>query len=112
MKQIVYALSDSSGETATIFSRSMIAQFPMLEIEQKRFSFIQNLQTLKEIFHQAKKDQAIVFYTLNNPEYDQMVKEITQSQQILAFDILNPYLKKSKLIPIRKLPAKLGQLVN
>ena len=108
MKQIVYALSDSSGETTTIFSRSMIAQFPMLEIEQKRFSFIQNLQTLKEIFHQAKKDQAIVFYTLNNPEYDQMVKEITQSQQILAFDILNPYLKKIEAYTHQKASREIG----
>ncbi|AXX64430.1 MAG: kinase/pyrophosphorylase [Lactobacillus sp.] len=108
MKQIIYAISDSSGETATIFSRSMIAQFPMLEVEQKRFSFINSAQTLQEIFTQAKKDHAIIFYTLNNPEYDQIVKKLTQEHQVLAFDILNPYLKRIEAFTHQQASHEIG----
>ncbi|WP_228765681.1 pyruvate, water dikinase regulatory protein [Bombilactobacillus apium] len=94
MKQAVYAISDSSGETSAGFSRSMMAQFPEIEIKQRRFGFVQTTAELNHILQQAVVEDAILFYTLSHRELDEIVKDFTHRNNLLAFDILNPYLDR------------------
>lgn len=108
MKQVIYAMSDSSGETSAGFARSMLAQFPTIEIQLKRFAFVKNVAEAQQILQQALTDQAIIFYTLTHREFDDLVKKFTWEHNILAFDILNPYLDKLEAYTHQKASHEIG----
>ncbi|UQS81534.1 kinase/pyrophosphorylase [Bombilactobacillus folatiphilus] len=108
MKQIVYTISDSSGETATNFARSMMAQFNEIDTTQKRYSFIKDIDQLTRILQHAQQDQALVFYTLSNPEFDQIVKNFDHDKHMLCFDILSPYLTMIEAFTGQKASHEIG----
>ncbi|UQS83538.1 pyruvate, water dikinase regulatory protein [Bombilactobacillus thymidiniphilus] len=108
MKQIIYAISDSSGETANNFARSMLAQFSDIQTIQKRFSFVQDTNEIHKIMQSAQSESAIIFYTLNNKTLDDAMQDYASDTSILLFDVLNPYVKDIETFTKKKATHVIG----
>ena len=63
---ILYAISDSIRETAQQVAKAAISQFDIREetYDIKRFPYVSNKDILLEILENAKKENAIIVYTL------------------------------------------------
>ena len=111
---IIYAISDSVGETAQQVAKAAISQFSINDnYEIRRFPYVVDKKFLMEILNSGKNEGAIILYTLVNEELSNLTKEYCQSQELSNIDLMSPILreisnkinKKPKMEPgtIRKL---------
>jgi Uncharacterized protein conserved in bacteria len=74
----IFVISDSSGETALTVAQTAVSQFPSVHVSYQRFPFIQTDSILEGILNLAKKQKAMLFHTLVNPQLSQHVREFAQ----------------------------------
>lgn len=107
MKLSLYVVSDSLGETGEQVVKAALSQFHVENYEINRFSYVLNIDFLHEILAQASlEEQAILIYTLVNPEFIEYVKNYTKDSKLMAVDLLSPLINSIKdvtdLSPIRE----------
>ena len=111
---IIYAISDSVGETAQQVAKAAISQFSINDnYEIRRFPYVVDKKFLMEILNSGKNEGAIILYTLVNEELSNLTKVYCQSKELSNIDLMSPILreisnkinKKPKMEPgtIRKL---------
>lgn len=102
---IIYAVSDSIGETAQQVAKAAISQFGLKseEYDVRRYPFVSNKELLIELLNSAKKDKAIFIYTLVDPALSKVAKEFCEKEGIfkvdLMTDILNMLSEKTNRSP-------------
>ena len=79
----LFIVSDSVGETAELVAKAAASQFGQgLEtVVMKRFSHIEDETQLNEIVYLAKKQDAIIVYTLVKSEMRKRLKEECQESR-------------------------------
>ena len=63
-----FIISDSAGETASKLAQATMAQYPTVEFEIFRRTFITTKEALIKALTDAKKCDAIILHTLINEE--------------------------------------------
>ncbi|MDT6980509.1 pyruvate, water dikinase regulatory protein [Levilactobacillus zymae] len=86
----IFVISDSSGETALTVAQTAVSQFPSVHVSYQRFPFIQTDSILEGILNLAKKQKAMLFHTLVNPQLSQHVREFAQTNHLQHFDCIQP----------------------
>ncbi|MGL5327915.1 MAG: pyruvate, water dikinase regulatory protein [Peptostreptococcaceae bacterium] len=104
---IIYAISDSVGETAQQVAKAAISQFSMNEnYEIRRFPYVADKKFLMEILNGAKNEDAIIVYTLVNEELSIMTKEYCEKEGLSNIDLMSQILiemtKKTNKKPKRE----------
>lgn len=91
---IIYAVSDSIGETAQQVAKAAISQFGLKQEEYdiRRYPFVCNKEILLELLNSAKEDNAIFIYTLVEPNLSKIAKEFCEREGILKIDLLTDIL--------------------
>ncbi|MCK8624057.1 pyruvate, water dikinase regulatory protein [Apilactobacillus xinyiensis] len=87
-KLIVFAVSDSSGETAMQVAKTACSQFKNIEIEYERYPFITTDSILNGILNLAEKKKAIIFHTLVDTKLSNRVVEFTKTKGLRNFDCI------------------------
>ncbi|MGL5693070.1 MAG: pyruvate, water dikinase regulatory protein [Peptostreptococcaceae bacterium] len=111
---IIYAISDSVGETAQQVAKAAISQFSMNgNYEVRRFPYVIDKKFLMEILNSAKNENAIIVYTLVGEDLAVLTKEYCEKEGLSNIDLMSEILteisnkiaKKPKREPglIRKL---------
>ena len=90
----LFILSDHTGKTAETVIDSVIVQFEVENIELKRFSDIADIDELENIVNKAKKEGAVIAYTLVSPELCDYLEKETSMYDIPTIDILEPFLTR------------------
>ena len=87
---LIYAVSDSIGETAQQVSRAAISQFGLSEDEYdiRRHPFVNTEEALIELLESAKRCNAMFVYTLVNPKLAKMASDYCEENGILKIDLL------------------------
>ena len=94
-KLMIYAISDSIGETARNMIKAAMSQFYGRDpYEIKRFPFVTEKEMLLDILENAKKDNAIVVYTLVEDEMCDVIREFSEREGISSIDLMSDMLKK------------------
>ncbi len=95
MKSIkMFVVSDSVGETAELVAKAAASQFPnTVSIAIKRFSNIEDETQIKEIVQLAKREKAIIVYTLVRSEIKEVLDEWASTLQVEALDLMGPLLQ-------------------
>ncbi len=88
----IYAVSDSVGETAEQLARAVMRQFDVAEYSVKRFSFINDKETIDNIIERAKEEEAFIVYTLVVEELRDYMEDQADRNDIGSVDILTPVL--------------------
>ena len=94
-KLMIYAISDSIGETARNMIKAAMSQFYGRDpYEIKRFPFVTEKGMLLDILENAKKENAIVVYTLVEDEMCEIITEFSEREGISSIDLMSDMLKK------------------
>ncbi|EOT44164.1 pyruvate, water dikinase regulatory protein [Enterococcus columbae] len=89
-KIIIFVISDSAGETASKLAQATMAQYPTVDFEVYRRTFIQDKDALMQALTDAKKLDAMVIYTIINAELVALTEDFCEQAQIYSFNVLTP----------------------
>lgn len=88
---IFYLVSDSVGETAQKVLTATITQFPSVRVKEiKRFPFIESVEILEGILHEALSEQAILVITVVNQELVTTATKFCEETGLAYVDYMSP----------------------
>lgn len=90
---IIYALSDSLGETAERVARAAASQYNQEEFNIIRVPYIRTEDQIDEIVRQAERDEAMICYTIISPVLRRKLKALTRLANVVVVDIIGPMLE-------------------
>ena len=87
---MVFIVSDSVGETAEVVIKAVASQFEGYEVEIRKFPYIEDESTIKEVVLAAKESRAIIALTLVIPRLKDYLKQFAKTQGVTVIDIMSP----------------------
>lgn len=87
---VIYIISDSIGETGEQVAKAGISQFNLEEYEIRRFPFITEKRQIEEIIAEAKKEHAVILFTIVVEELKNALIEEATLHGIPYVDIMSP----------------------
>lgn len=89
-EHVIYAVSDSTGETAEQAVRAAVAQFPTDDPAQIRtFGHVRDVEAVRNIVLLAMSRGALVVYTLVDPDQRAAMRRLAQEHGVTAIDLLS-----------------------
>lgn len=108
-KPIIYLISDSLGETAEQVIKVALLQFINdQEYDLVRVPYVKDLNRLKQVLTNAARDNALVGYTLVDPNLRQYVMQKSVEMKLESIDIIGPMLDAMERLFERKPQLKPG----
>lgn len=93
IQPLAYVLSDSVGETAELVVKAGLSQFNNGKYTIKRIPHVQSKETIDQALQIAKKNNAIIGFTLVNPLMRSYLNAQALEHDIPAIDIMGPVMK-------------------
>ena len=93
MRKIIYAISDSIGETAQMVAVASAGQFAANEFEIIRVPYIKTTEQIVEIVKEASENNSVICHTLVSPQLSSALGEEAQKYNIPAIDIMGAMIK-------------------
>lgn len=90
---VIYAVSDSVGETAESVIRATISQFVGEKFEQVRVPYVRDREQIDQIMDEAAEYNAIICYTIVSPELREHIVDKAVEKDLQIVDVLGPMLK-------------------
>ena len=91
-KPIIYACSDSLGETAERVARAAASQYDKQEFNIIRVPYIRSEQQIEELVCKAEANKAMICYTIISPSLCRKLRELTKTANVTVVDIIGPML--------------------
>lgn len=91
---LIYIISDSSGFSARSIVNGAMSQFPDIDFSSHVFTFIQERDILLNIVEKAQQNDALICYTLAEPQMREDLIDYCESLGVHQLDLLNPLLKE------------------
>ena len=91
-EKIIYAISDSLGETAEAVARATASQYDKEQIEIVRIPYIEDKAQIDEIIRDAKNGNHVICHTIVSLELRNYLHEKAAENNIPAVDIMGPVL--------------------
>ena len=79
-----FVISDSAGETATKLAQATMAQYPSVEFNLFRRTFVTDKEALQQALEDALEEKALVLHTLINQELIEMTRDFCQKMTYLV----------------------------
>jgi len=98
----IYVLTGGVGSSGEQLVRTVLAQFPEVDIPVKIFSKLSNSNQVEQIIQDAASVGAIVSHTFVDPELRKIVKKVTHENGLAAHDLVGPLMDE--------LAKRLGQV--
>lgn len=91
-KKIIYLVGEGTGETITRIARASLAQFNRENVEVKKFFMVTDEQYILRIIKQAADDDALVAFSIVQPNLrDVLIKE-AERKGIKAIDVIGDFI--------------------
>lgn len=87
----VYLISDSTGETASQITSTIIQQYTN-DYKILKFPFIDNTEKLTQCLAEITGEQVVVVASVANPELTQIIKDWGNRKQIAVIDLISSVL--------------------
>ena len=85
-RPIVYACSDSLGETAERVARAAASQYNQEEFNIVRVPYIRSEQQIEDIVKKAEENHAMICYTIISPVLRRKLKTLTANSDVTVVD--------------------------
>ncbi len=92
-EQIIYACSDSVGETAEAVVNAAVRQFDRTHIRIKRIGNIKHEDEIRAIMEEVASKKGFIAYTLVQPELREMMKQESIRLGVRTVDIMGPMIQ-------------------
>ncbi|MEA5091392.1 MAG: pyruvate, water dikinase regulatory protein [Acidaminococcaceae bacterium] len=90
---IIYAVSDSIGDTSESVVKATVSQFAQEKFDIIRVPYVKNAEQVEKIVEEAKEHNAVVCYTIVSPEMRETMAQKAMEHDVEVVDILGPMLK-------------------
>ena len=87
---VVFIVSDSVGETADFVVRAAASQFDHNRVEIRRFPYVDQEDTIRDIVKEAADCESFIAYTLILPALRDVMQREAQRVGVLTVDIMGP----------------------
>ncbi|GAA0443156.1 pyruvate, water dikinase regulatory protein [Lentibacillus halophilus] len=91
-KPLIYVLSDSVGETAELVIKAGLSQFNNGNYRVQRVPYVDDRKTIDDALQLAMEEQALIGFTLVDPELRTYLNEQAAVKNLEAIDIMGPML--------------------
>jgi [pyruvate, water dikinase]-phosphate phosphotransferase / [pyruvate, water dikinase] kinase len=105
---IIYALSDSIGETAELVARATASQFDSGEFDIIRVPYINSVELIAETVGEAAKHTCIICHTLVSPHLREALLEQASYYHIPTVDIMGPMIHAVQSLSVLQPKLKPG----
>ena len=92
--QLIYLLSDATGETAEKILNAALIQFRDKAVKVNRLSHVRDKNSIFKHLDEALKSRALVVYTMVNRELAQLVHDECEALGMPHLDLITPLLMK------------------
>jgi regulator of PEP synthase PpsR (kinase-PPPase family) len=92
-QEIIYALSDSIGETAELVARATASQFDLSRFDIVRVPYINSVRQIEEVLEAAAATGSVVCHTLVSPQLRAAVVELAKTHGVHTIDIMGPMIQ-------------------
>lgn len=87
----MFIVSDSLGETGALVTRAALSQFTMENYDIRRFSNVNDIETLQTIMLEASDSKnSVLVYTLVDKELVSYIENYSLEKGLVAVDLLTP----------------------
>lgn len=93
MQPIIYALSDSIGETAELVARATASQFDLGRFDIIRVPYINSVRQIEEILQAAALGRSVVCHTLVSPALRAAMADLAKNYHVRTIDIMGPMIE-------------------
>jgi regulator of PEP synthase PpsR (kinase-PPPase family) len=91
---ILYAVSDATGDLSVNIAVAAVEQFQALDSEIRRHPVTDTPDKVHEVVQEAKKEEALILYTLVSEELRHLLMEEAHAHGVAAIDVMGPVLEK------------------
>lgn len=91
-KIMVYAVSDSMGETAELVAKAVVKQFDNVDFEIRRIPYIADRESVDRLIERAASDNSFIVFTIVVEELRNYITEQAERYNISAVDVITPLL--------------------
>ncbi|MFV0558382.1 MAG: pyruvate, water dikinase regulatory protein [Enterococcus sp.] len=91
-----FIISDSAGETASKLAQATMAQFPSVEFNVYRRTFVNDKSTLIRALSEAKKQNGLILHTMVHQELVDLIEEFCQQSGLFQLDLMTPAIREVK----------------
>ncbi|MDK2847157.1 MAG: [pyruvate, water dikinase]-phosphate phosphotransferase / [pyruvate, water dikinase] kinase [Desulfuromonadales bacterium] len=92
--QIIYVMSDATGETAEKIVNAVLTQFRDKPVRLRRISNVRNKAAVLRGLEEIQRHKGMVVYTVVNRDLAQFVQDESETRGIMAFDLVTPLLSQ------------------
>ena len=90
---IIYAVSDSIGETAESVVKATTSQFVQEKFDVIRVPYVKDKAQVEKVIEEAKENNGIICYTVVSPELREHIAHKAMEHDVEVVDVLGPMLK-------------------
>lgn len=90
---IIYAVSDSIGETAESVVKATTSQFVEEKFDIIRVPYIKDREQIDKVLEEAAANKAVICYTIVSPELREHIADRALAMDVQVVDVLGPMLK-------------------
>ncbi|WP_093688548.1 pyruvate, water dikinase regulatory protein [Sporolituus thermophilus] len=87
---VIYAISDSIGETAEMVARATASQFDSGKFDIIRVPYINSVEQIEEVVREAATQRSVICHTLVSPDLREALKVQAERFGITTVDIMGP----------------------
>jgi hypothetical protein len=92
--QMIYLLSDATGETAEKIVNAVLTQFRDKPVRLRRISNVRNETAVRQGLEEIMENRGMVVYTIVNRELAQFIQGECEARGLMAFDLVTPLLSQ------------------
>lgn len=92
--QMIYLLSDATGETAEKIVNAVLTQFRDKPVRMRRISNVRNETSVQQGLQEIMQNPGMVVYTIVNRDLAQYIQNECETRGLMAFDLVTPLLSQ------------------
>ena len=92
-RKIVYVISDSVGETAELTVKAVAAQFNGGYVDIQHRSYVQKAEDIDDIITASMQSNSIIAYTIVIPFLKKYLDQRAREEGIIVIDLINPLME-------------------
>ena len=110
MANIIYAMSDSVGETAEMVARATASQFGEEELEIVRVSYVLSEEQIDEVIDSCVEKGGMICHTIVMPRLREYISNRAEKEDVICVDILGPTLWAAERITSMEPSMRVGMV--
>lgn len=110
MANVIYAMSDSVGETAEMVARATASQFGEEELEIVRVSYVLSEGQIDEVIDKCVREGGMICHTIVMPRLRAYIEMQAEKADVICVDILGPTLWAAERITSMEPSMRVGMV--